>query len=260
MIKAGNAAVGRFGSRSLSTTSGAAPPPTPVVTLKQVWKKPWQTGTPASLTSGSNPMTVAAGSTLVAFTMGFDSTRQVPLITDGSGTFSTPTDGGATPSLIHTGTFITVGISTQVNASGGSHTITVPTINDGAGGTNGELGVWICEVTNMRATQLVRDCSISDHLNTSLSWTNVTDSSPVINDIVFGMSCEENSAATVNANMSNPPTGWTAIAVDNDATLFVPTTIYYKIVSGAGVQTASISTTDPNKTEDVNVMLTLSPT
>lgn len=231
----------------------------PTMTLKTVWRKAWQTGTPAAVTSGSATFTPTAGCTLVAVTIGYDSTRQIPLPTATTGTFTTPSDGTAS-SLIRTSSFITVGISTMANASAVSNTFSVPTINDGTGGTNGELGVWLYELNNVRATQLVRDCNTLDHVNTTLSWSNTSrTTTPLVSDVVIGVSCEENSAATVNAGMSNPPSGWNALAVDQDGSTFIPTTIYWKIATGSGTQSASVSTTDPNKTEDINVMLTLVP-
>lgn len=233
---------------------------TPAVTLKQYWLKNWQTGTPASLQTGSNPMTVTAGSTLIAVVVGYDGTRQIPIVTDSAGTFAVPSDSGSTSALIHSSTFETVYIAAQVNATGGSHTITCPTIVDGTGGTNGEIGLWIYEVTNMRSTLSVRDVGLAHNLNSTLSWSVTTDTTPVANDIIFGVGVEENSAATVNANMSNPPSGWTALNVNNDGTNFLPTTIFYKIVSSGGAQSASISTTDTNKTEDFSILLALSPT
>lgn len=243
--------------RALLATAAAAIPPT--MTLKTIWRKAWQTGTPAAVTSGSATFTPTAGCTLVAVTMGYDSTRQVPLPTATTGTFTTPNDGTAS-SLIHTSSFITVGIATIANASAVSTTFSVPTINDGAGGTNGEMGVWLYELNNVRATQLVRDCNSIDHVNTTSSWSSTSrTTTPAVGDVVIGVSCEENSAATVNAGMSNPPSGWTALSVDQDATNFVPTTIYWKIATGSGTQTASVSTTDPNKAEDINVMLVLVP-
>lgn len=242
-----------------SSGPAPAPPPAPTMTLKTVWKKPWQTGTPAAVTAGSATFTPTAGCTLVAITMGFDSTRQVPLPTATTGVFATPNDGTAS-ALIRTGTFITVGVATMPNAAAVSNTFSVPTINDGAGGTNGELGVWLFELNNVRASQLVRDCNTLDHVNTAASWANTSRTSTIqISDVLIGVSCEENSAATVNAGMSNPPAGWNALAVDQDATLFVPTTIYWKIATAGGAQSVTVSMTDPNKTEDINVFCALVP-
>ena len=234
--------------------------PAPVVTVLQVWYKPWQSGLAASLTTGSNPCTVTAGATLVAGSAGWDATRQIPLLGDSAGSFTTPSDAGSVSSISHPNQ-MTVGISTQVNATGGSHTITCPTINDGSGGTNGELEIWLVQVTNMPSTLKVRDATSNHNTRSTKTWSWTSDTTPVVGDLVFAMGTYENSAASVSGGLSNDSAhGFTQIGINNDATSFIPTWFGYKIATAASTQTASLTTTDNSKTEDFGLMLVLQTT
>lgn len=246
-VRAALAAAG-LTSASGSGIFGAAP----VVTLKQYWLKNWQTGTTAAtLQSGSNPMTVAAGSTLIAVWAGWDSSQiAAPVISAGS--FTTPTNGAQ-----FNGANITLGIAYQQNATGGSVTTTAPNV---AIGNSGEIGVWIYEVANMPATAVVRNCAGTHVVSSSQSWSQSSDASPVVGDLAFAVTTYENSAGSVSAGLTDPPSGWTSRGVNQDATNFIPTEICSKIVSGAGTQTASWSNTDANTTEHLSVMLTLQTT
>lgn len=242
-----------FSGSGVATAAGAATfaATVPVITLKQYWLKPWQTGTTAAtLQSGSNPMTVAAGSTLIAVWAGWDSAQiAAPVISAGS--FTTPTNGAQ-----FNGSNITTAIAYQANAAGGSVTTTAPNV---AVGNSGEVGLWIYEVKNMPATAVVRNCAGAHVVSASQSWSQSSDASPQIGDLVFGVTSYENSVGSVNAGLTDPPSGWTSQGVNQDATNFVPTEICSKLVTSAGVQTASWSNTDAATTEHLSVMLALVP-
>jgi 1,4-alpha-glucan branching enzyme len=232
------------------TTSSVA---TPTVTLKQKWYQPAGQGNPATLVSGSNPMTVTAGSTLVALWTGADNgTIAAPL--DNAGTFTIPTNGRQDAAGSD---HIWAAIAHQANAAGGSHTITAPTIAVGGGG---ELGLWIVELTNMPSSINVRDVGFVNVIGTAQSWTVSSGTTPQVGDISFVITTYENTANFANAGLQNPPTGWTAIDVVQDATAFIPTQLSYKIVGSAGTQSAAYSTTDPTVSEHLGVMVTLVPT
>lgn len=234
---------------------------TPTITLKQYWLKPWLTTVQASLQSPYNttPLVATAGSTLLVVSAGWDGTRQIPLPTDTAGTFTLVSDG-TTTALSHPNQ-MTIQVAAQANATGGNHTISVPAINDGTNnGDQGELGVWIFEILNMPSTLTVRNVTVNHSTRTTKPWSGSTGSQPQIGDFVLAMSTYENTAASTTGGLSNPPTGgWTALALNDDASTFIPTSIAYRIVSSAGVQTATWTCTDSAKSEDFEIMVTLVP-
>lgn len=257
-------AAAAFGVAATETLSGvdtaSLPGSMPTVTVLQYWLKSYLDSTHASpqLQSGySNPCTVTAGTTLVAVSAGWDASRQIPLITDDVGTFTTPSDTGGTSCISHPNQ-MTVGMSTQANAAGGAHTISVPTINDGTNGQNGELGIWVIQLTNMPSTLTVHDVFVAHRTSASNNWTATSDASPVIGDVVVVVGTMENSSP-IGASGVSTPSGYTQIALNDDGTFFIPTEIAWKQVTTSGVQTATWTATDPTKTEDFALMLILAP-
>lgn len=241
----------QLGGAGLAAAAGSATLSalTPVITLKQYWLKNWQTGTTAAtLQVGSNPMTVTAGSTLIAVWSGWEGGAiAAPVISSGS--FTTPTNGAQ-----FDGVHLNLAIAYQANAAGGSVTTTAPNV---AAGNSGEVAVWIYEVTNMPATAVVRNCA-GAHVSSSVqSWSQSSDSSPQVGDLVFAATMYENSVTLTNAGLTDPPSGWTSQGVNQDATNFVPTEICSRVVSSAGVQTASWSNADTHTTDHFTVMLTM---
>jgi len=231
------------------TTSSIA---TPTVTLRQKWYQPAGQGNPATLVSGSNPMSITAGSMLVCLYTGADNGTIAPP-TDSAGSFTIPTNARQDAAGSD---HIWAAICHQQNAAGGNHTITPATIAVGGGG---ELECWIYEVTGMPATANVRDVGFVNVIGTAQSWTVQSGTTPQVGDISFVITVYENTANFANAGLQNPPTGWTALDVNQDATNFIPTQLSYKIVSSAGTQSASYSTTDPTVSEHLGVMVTYVP-
>lgn len=248
------------GAQAVSTASAAGSVFTPsavTFTLKQYWLKPWQTTPQATLQSGSNPMTVTAGSTLMAVSAGWDSDRQIPLVTDSAGSFSVASDG--TTSALSAPDQITLSVALQNNAAGGSHTITVPDILEGSPpGFTGEIGVWIYEVSGLHAAPNVRDVTAVHRLSSAKTWTGTTGTTPQVGDVVVAVGTMENSVEVATSGTTTPP-GYTQLGINDDGSKFIPTVIAYKQVTTAGTQTAGFQVTDNNKTEDFAVMVTLVP-
>jgi len=246
----------KFAGAGVASASGSGtltvPSSGPTVTLKQRWYQAAGVGNPPSLVQGSNPLTATAGTTLLVVWSAADNGAVNPP-TDTAGTFTTPTGGLIN---VNGSTHIWLGMAHQANAAGGSHTLTPPNLAVGGGG---EIGIWVFEVTGMPATINVRGIYSQNPISTSQSWTLTTDSLPQLGDIAFTATTYENTAAWVNANLTDPPTGWTSLGAIQDATNFIPTEIAYQIVPSSGAISSSWSTTDTGVSEHLALTMVLVP-
>lgn len=231
--------------------------PVPVVTLKQYWLKNWQTVTPAALQSGgTNPFTVTPGSTLLAVWVGYDNGRILPPI-DSIGKYTIPV--GTSPAYAYDGAHLVLSAALMPNAVGGTHTTIPQVITANTGGQDGEVGLWIFEITNMPANAVVRYCNASLVVSSSQSWSFASDSSPQVGDLAIAITTYENSVQLASAGLTDPPTGWTSILVDQDASTMMPTEGCMQIVGTAGAVTANWANSDTTTTEHFSIMLVLAP-
>lgn len=247
----------QFAGTGTANASGLASLTVPVsfsVTLKQHWYQPVGQGNPATLTFGSNPLTATAGSTLVVVTSGADLGTQPPP-TDGSGTFTIPTNGRQN---LSGSDHIWCSIAYQANASGGSHTITPGAVGSGS---SGEIAHWILEITNMPATANVRGVFFTAAINSSGSWSVSSDTTVQAGDIAIVMGMYENTSPLTLSDLSDPPSGWTSVGHSElSGTAFTPTTVAYQVVPTSGTAvTANYSTTDPTISEHISIMLVMVP-
>jgi hypothetical protein len=245
----------KFAGAGTAATSGSGVftvPSSGPITLKQRWYQAAGVGNPPSLVQGSNPMTVTAGTTLIVVWSAADNGAVNPP-TDSAGTFTTPTGGLIN---VNGSTHIWLGIAHQANAAGGSHILTPPNLAVGGGG---EIGIWVYEVSGMPATINIRGIYSQNPISTSQSWTLTTDSLPQAGDIAFTATTYENTATWVNANLTDPPSGWTSLGAIQDATNFIPTEIAYQIVPASGAISSGWSTTDTGVSEHLAITMVLVP-
>lgn len=238
----------------------SVPSAVPVITLQQYWLKNYQTTTQAALQSGySNPITIAGGSALVALWAGWDATRQIPIPTiNTGGPLANFTDAGSTASVLHPNQ-MTQAMAGVANLSAGSYTVSVPNILDpDSTGSQGEIGVWMLEITNLGTSFTVVDVNAAHRNNSSSSWSISTDTSPQVGDLVLIIGTMENSVAVGSSGVAGPA-GFTQIGINNDGTNFIPTQLAYKVLTSGGTVTATWTATDPNKTEDFGMIVVLRP-
>lgn len=231
--------------------------PVPVVTLKQYWLKTWQTITPAALQSGgTNPFTVTPGATLLAAWVGYDNGRIQPPI-DSIGKYVIPT--GVSPAYAYDGAHLVLSAALMPNAVGGPHTTIPQVITANTGGQDGEVGLWILELTNMPPNAVVRYCNATLVVSSTQSWSFTSDGSPQVGDLAIALTTYENNVQLASAGLTDPPSGWTSMLVDQDASFMMPTEGCYQIVGTAGAVTAAWANSDTTTTEHFVVMLVLGP-
>lgn len=242
--------------------SQSVPSAVPVVTLKQDWLKNYVTTTQAALRSGqgyANPMTIAAGSAIVALWAGWDATRQIPIPTiNTGGPLASFTDAGSTASVLHPNQ-MTQAMAGVANVAGGSYTVTPPDILDpDSTGIQGEVEVWMLEITNLGTSFTVVDVNAAHRNNTSSSWSISTDGTPQVGDLVLIIGTMENNNAVVSSGVAGPGT-FTQIYLNDDGTNFIPTQLAYKVLTAGGTVTVTWTATDPGKTEDFGMVVVLRP-
>lgn len=227
------------------------------VKIRQFWIKPWSNGNNAVIQNGgSDTFTPAQGATLVCLQTGWDTLRQVPMPSiSPEGQLTIPANGAQHTTDAGVGFWTEVGYLANVSAV--PHKVYPSYITDGVGGSNGEQNIWILEINGMPNAISVRNCVNVVAASSTQSVTLTSGSTPQVGDICLAIFMEENSAAIVSAAISDPPSGWTSIGVNNDATNNLPTEACYKIVSSSGAQSATWTLTDAGKTYHCAVMLTL---
>ena len=226
----------------------------PTVTLRQHWYQPVGVGNAGmTRTFGPNPISVTAGSTLIAIWSAAD-LGAVNQPTDNAGTFTIPTNGLQNAAGSD---HIWLGMAHQANASGGNHTITPQTITTDGGG---ELAIWIFEVTNMPSTANVRGLYPQSVISGANSWTLTTDSAPQTGDVAFTATCYENTVVFPNARLTDPPAGWISDGSEQAGDIFIPTAVAHRLPTSNGALTSSWSTPDTTVSEHLAITMVLVPT
>ena len=127
----------------------------------------------------------------------------------------------------------------QLHAAAGTHVITPPDL----GGGDGDGTLYVIQVRGLGSLVAVGQ---SHALGTALPSISASlSSSAQSGDFVVGIGGEDDEVGADTASMSNPPSGWTSIGVDNDANVNVPSEAAYRIAPSAGAQLVKWTWTDP---------------
>ncbi len=199
---------------------------------------------------GSPSFTLAGGETLLVFETAF-STAQIPVPTDSLGTIAFV---AAAQNAFNGSSLTQSGIATLYNATAGTHVITQPTI---ASGSDGEL--IIAKATGMPAVGNVRTAVKNQQVSGSTTFTLTTNSTPRAGDLAVALRLHENSVGFANAAQTNPPSGWTSLAIRNDAITNLSYQVSYMIVPADGAISATWTTADTGVTDTSGAILVLVP-
>lgn len=203
-----------------------------------------------SVESGASPFTPTAGRMLLMFQNGFlGDTSQIAMPSCSQDTFQEFQNAKryANP--------MTIRIARIEGCSGGSHTITPPTLV-----ANDDSYIWIYELDGFPVPCLLTSANNVRNASSSKNWSITTaNGTPKKGDWAFAFTHYENSAALATTDISNP-SGWTQLDVEQNAQSNLPSQLCYKQVAQDGAVTASWSMTlDNNKTDDYSVIITLRP-
>lgn len=230
----------------------------PVVTLKQRWHADvGGTGGVVPLVFGSNPCSIATGSTIIAVWVAADLGSYGPP-TDANGTFTQP---ASSPVVADGSDRIWAGMAYQTNASG-SHSITPHIIGSGGGG---EADLLIIEVQNMPATATLRSGDIykSSIIETVTTWSLTSGTEPKAGDLAMLLTVFENTVTnpTANLTLSSTTNLGTSTNLSNIQTgdVFIPTTCDWALVSADGAITTAYTTTDVHVSEHITVHMVMAP-
>lgn len=211
----------------------------------------WSAG---AWTPTSKTVTTLAGDIIIAWWDGWTTGSVVPQL-DGSTANWTQTivnqeTGGGNGPDLYAGSAPHTHLAAWIkeNASAGSHTITPPVLVNG-GGDDGNIFVMV--VRGGLTSSVIRAGTINDNRKVGAGGfvsgnTIALAAACQAGDLVLAFVMEENTAGSVSAGITDPPSGWTSQGVDQDATNSVPAQLSSKIASSAGTQSVSWTWTDPN--------------
>lgn len=197
-------------------------------------------------------MSVTPGRTLIAYWSGADNSAIGASSTDqGSFSIITAASGNVSGSENIWSRFSRLEVPTGVT----SITVTPPNVPSGG---NGEILLWIVECAGLPASPSVRASNFSGATVSDQSWNiSSANGTPQAGDLAFAATVYENSVALGNAQLTDPPSGWTSIGASQDATNNLPTQLSYRIVGTTGSISAAWSTADTHVTEHASSMLVL---
>lgn len=225
--------------------------------IHQSWVKRWQTGGQVMLIEGeTNPFTTVKGSALVSLLVGWDWTREIPVPQSNNGIFRVATDG-KTDALIHDGA-ITAHISGYPTCDGET-VISMPAIEDGTGGSNGQLVGWIVEIPGMEEPVEIRDVQVVTKKGRGHGpWLISTGPQVKAGDMILALGFHENTMQCPDAGLGISE-GWERLKTWNNGADSIPSQIAYRVAEVDGSHTVSFSTTDDNKFVEYAILVTIVP-
>lgn len=255
----GNAAETSWGA-ALATFSTVTSPS--VVTTQQTSQN-WGAGSwsPATLS-----VVVGNGDMVVATWAGWTTGSIIPQwagSTAGWTTLVNQETGGGNGPQVYAGSSPHTHASMIYRAglSAGTYTFTPPALVNGAGddGT-----YYVTVIRGASTTTPVRAGTLNDNRKTGAggfaSGNTVAMAGNCANgDLLLAMTMEENTAASVGAGMTNPPSGWTSQGVNQDATNNVPSQLSSRVANAAGTFSTSWTWTDPNTDQTSAIIVAFHP-
>lgn len=235
----------------------------PSVVSTQSTKQDWGAGSwsPATLS-----VVVGNGDMVVATWAGWTTGSVIPQwagSTSGWTTLVNQETGGGNGPQVYAGSspHTHAAMIYRAGLSAGTYTFTPPALVNGAGddGT-----YYVTVIRGASTTSPIRAGTLNDNRKTGsggfASGNTIAMAGNCNNgDLLLAMTMEENTAASVGAGITNPPSGWTSEGVNQDATNNVPSQLSSRVANSAGTFSTSWTWTDPNTDQTSAIIVAIHP-
>lgn len=203
----------------------------PSIVSRQMIHQDWGVG---AWSSNSIQLTDAqAGDAIIVLGLYWNSTGAALTPTDNAGTLTAAVD--QSPVYVQVPA-VGAQIFYELNVAPGTHTITPP----GLGGSDGDGTFYVLQVRGLSPTASLAAVGQSHQVGTALQSATVhLSSNALVGDFVVAVGGEDDDVGTANAQVTNPPSGWQSINVNDDGNLNVPSEACYRSVSSTGNQSVT---------------------
>ncbi|MBS0417759.1 MAG: hypothetical protein JSR66_08595 [Proteobacteria bacterium] len=200
----------------------------PTIVARQKIHQDWGVG---AWSSHSIQLTdVQAGDAIIVLGLYWNSTGGALTPTDDVGTLRAAVD--QSPVYVQVPA-VGAQIFYELNAAPGIHTITPP----GLGGGDGDGTFYVLQVRGLSPSASLVAIGQSHKEGTALQSATVQlSSNAMVGDFVVAVGGEDDEVGTANAQVTDPPSGWQSIGVDNDANVNVPSEACFRPAPSIGNQ------------------------